>query len=224
MGKEKLKLKISWETFRVFATLTIVFTLMGFLFGRVLETVFLDNSTTTNQPVEEVAAYLEDGNEAENSEETPNETPAAEVTPENTFFVLQVGAFETFDNAAAMGGRLDDLDITWGINRIDGRHYVFSHIVSDREQLTDAVEKLEQNGISPFARSVEADTNDLRWYYFLKAVQQIPYEMDSEFIQIFTSDELHIFGLYSTLASVSFEPLSSERQEILLDIYNWLNN
>lgn len=223
MFKEKLNLKISLETLKIFGALTVVFTLVGVVFGRILDG-FVNQSQGNYQLVEEPVGSIEADGVVDTSEIAVDNNQVFEESPDHIFYVMQLGAFETLDNALALGGTLDDKNITWGVNRQDGKHYVFSYIVGQREQLQEVEQTLAQSHIKPFIRSEEIIDDDLGWQYFLKAVNQIPYEMEASFIQSFTNDEMHIFGFYMTLSSVSFDPLSTERQEMLLEIYHWLNN
>ena len=72
-------------------------------------------------------------------------------------------------------------------------------------------------------KGIEVSKDDLKWNYFLQATKQKPFEIASDFIQTFTDDEMHIWGYYVSLSTSSFEPFSSERQKMLLEIYQWLN-
>ena len=83
--------------------------------------------------------------------------------------------------------------------------------------------KLKEKQINCFIKAVEVSTDDLKWNYFLQAVKQKPFEMTGDFIQTFTDDEMHIWGYYVTLSTASFDALSTERQKMLLEIYQWLN-
>jgi len=224
MFKKRINLKVLIETLKIMAPLTASVVVIGFLFGTILERVFLGPISTENASVEATVSYPNNNQSNGIVSEVENISSTDEATQEDVIYVMQIGVFETLDNALALIGTLGEKGFTRGVNHIDGRFYVFSHIVGEREQLLEVETEMRQRGIEPFVRVMPVPTEDLRWYYFLKAVRQIPYEMDSEFIQMFTTDELHIFGLYGTLASVSFEPLSSERQEILLEIYNWLRD
>ena len=224
MPKKKIDMKALTQTLKIMAPLTLTVIVLGFFFGTILDRVFLSPVTQANNAVEATAHQVQNDGTADSEATVVNNQTAATDVDEDVIFVMQIGVFETLDNALALVGSLDEKGFTRGVNMIDGRFYVFSHIVGDRTQLEGVEEEMRQRGINPFVRALPVDTSDLRWYYFLKAVRQIPFEMESEFIQQFTTEELHIFGFYGALASVSFEPLCSERQELLLDIYNWLRD
>jgi len=217
MFKNKLKLNISLETLKILGILTVIFTVIGFLFGRMVELVFLD---TSEEDLTLVGAYNK--SDLQDIESGPNQVEVS--SSDNMIYFMQLGVFETFDNALALGGRLEKIGYTWAVNRLDERHYVISHIVGDREQLESVEKEMIEHDMTPFIKAVEVTSDELGWHYFLNAVNQIPYEMESSFIQSFTNDEMHIFGFFVALSNVSFDPLSSERQEMLLEIYHWLTN
>ena len=127
------------------------------------------------------------------------------------------------DNVLNLAGQLQQLGYNYGILKVDGKYSVFSHISGTKESLASVEEAMSNKGIDHFIKEVDVSTDDLKWNYFLQAVKQKPFEMTGDFIQTFTDDEMHIWGYYVTLSTASFDALASERQKMLLEIYQWLN-
>ena len=119
--------------------------------------------------------------------------------------------------------QLKEIGYNYGILKVDGKYSVFSYIGGTKESLAEVQETLKAKNIDSFIKEVEVPLDDLKWKYFVQAVKQIPYDIDEEFIQTFTDDEMHIWGYYVTLATSSFDATSVERQKMLLEIYQWLN-
>lgn len=205
--------------------LTLIFTVLGLSFGKLLDnflvptggptaTVGAPNETSSETPTD----TLEDG-EGESEQSAASEDVAAE----NKIYVLQLGVYETYDNVLSIAGQVQQLGYNYGILRVDGKYSVFSHISGTRESLVPAEEAIKGKGIDCFIKEIEVSTDELKWNYFLQAVKQKPFEMTGDFIQTFTDDEMHIWGYYVTLSTASFDALSTERQKMLLEIYQWLN-
>ena len=183
---------------------------MGLSFGKVLDTFLV----STNEPKETVEVT---GKEAE------NEAEQGEKLAENKIFVMQHGVYETYENVLNLAGQLKEIGYNYGILKVDGKYSVFSYIGGTKESLAEVQETLKAKNIDSFIKEVEVPLDDLKWKYLVQAVKQIPYDIDEEFIQTFTDDEMHIWGYYVTLATSSFDATSVERQKMLLEIYQWLN-
>ncbi len=218
MGKKQIKHKMDPKMLRMFIILTVVMTGVGLGFGRILSGFLM--------PEEEKPATV-----VTVPEETPvpdeakveSETPAQDPNEDSSLYIMQLGAFETYDNLLVLAGELQKLGYNYGVIKVDGKYSVFSHISGSKESLAPVEEALKSQNLTYFIKRLEISNDDLRWQYFLKAAKQIPFEMTSDFIQTFTDDEMHIFGYYMTLSTASFEALSNERQKMLLEIYQWLN-
>ena len=102
---------------------------------------------------------------------------------------------------------------------------VCSYVDEDQQKLNleICIPGVKKEDINYFVKDVVPPKEDVKWQYFLNAVKQVPYEMTAEFIQTFSNDDFYIFGYYTTLSNSSFDPISSERQKMLLEIYQWLN-
>lgn len=207
MLKNKLnfKLNIKPETLKVFVVLTLIFTIIGVIFGRLVM------GSVSEQPGIYDVTLKDSG--IDNLDE---------VNQEHLIYMMQHGVFAAFDNALSLGARLEREGYVWSFKREDELFVVFTYLVGEKEQLNDVAVDLDAKGISFFVRTIEVVADDLGWLYFLKAVKQIPFEIEADFIQAFSSDEMHIWGYYVTLSSAFFEPLSAERQKMLLEIYEWL--
>ena len=196
---------------------------MGLSFGKVLDTFLV----STNEPKETVEVTgKETENEAEQAEESADKDKAdkkEEEVAENKIFVIQHGVYETYENVLNLAGQLKEIGYNYGILKVDGKYSVFSYIGGTKESLAEVQETLKAKNIDSFIKEVEVPLDDLKWKYFVQAVKQIPYDIDEEFIQTFTDDEMHIWGYYVTLATSSFDATSVERQKMLLEIYQWLN-
>ena len=151
---------------------------------------------------------------AENSEE---------VTAENKIYIMQHGVYETYDNVLKLAGEIQQLGYNYGILKVDGKYSVFSHISGTKDSLASVEATMKDKNIQCFIKEIEVPADDLKWNYFLQATKQKPFEIASDFIQTFTDDEMHIWGYYVSLSTSSFEAFSSERQKMLLELYQWLN-
>lgn len=219
---KKIKLNINFKTIQPLILLTLIFTMLGLCFGKLLDNFLTpaDGIATTvgaansNVVVEKTEEEAVDENEAD---------PSIVEENENMIYIMQLGVYETYDNVLTLAGELKQLGYNYGILKVDGKYSVFSHISGAKSDLTSVQETLKAKSIDCFIKEVEVETDDLKWYYFLQAVKQQPYEMSGDFIQTFTDDEMHIWGYYVTLSTSSFEATSMERQKMLLEIYQWLN-
>ena len=219
MSKNQIKHKMDPKMLRMFIILTVVFTGIGLGFGKILGGFLIpteENPTPVVTLPKETTIPAEAKNkETESTQEVPNE--------DSSLYIMQLGAFKTYDNLLTLAGELQKLGYNYGVIKVDGKYSVFSHISGSKEVLAPVEEALNSQNLTYFIKRLEVSHDDLRWQYFLKAAKQIPFEMTSEFIQTFTDDEMHIFGYYMTLSTASFEALSNERQKMLLEIYQWLN-
>lgn len=215
--------KIDFKKVQPWILLTLIFTVLGLSFGKVLDTFLV----STNEPKETVEVTgKETENEAEQAEESADKDKAdkkEEEVAENKIFVIQHGVYETYENVLNLAGQLKEIGYNYGILKVDGKYSVFSYIGGTKESLAEVQETLKAKNIDSFIKEVEVPLDDLKWKYFVQAVKQIPYDIDEEFIQTFTDDEMHIWGYYVTLATSSFDATSVERQKMLLEIYQWLN-
>lgn len=220
--KDTIK-KIDFKKVQPWILLTLIFTVLGLSFGKVLDTFLV----STNEPKETVEVTGKEAeNEAEQAEESADKDKAdkkEEEVAENKIFVMQHGVYETYENVLNLAGQLKEIGYNYGILKVDGKYSVFSYIGGTKESLAEVQETLKAKNIDSFIKEVEVPLDDLKWKYFVQAVKQIPYDIDEEFIQTFTDDEMHIWGYYVTLATSSFDATSVERQKMLLEIYQWLN-
>ncbi|MGL4336852.1 MAG: sporulation protein [Turicibacter sp.] len=211
---EKKKTKVNQNT-RILLALTVLATFVGISFGKILDNMLIDpkadslNANSTQVVSPEAGA-------------TPVADESLAVNEENTIYLMQLGVFKTYDNLLTLIGDVQTLGYQFGVVKTDGNYVAFSHVSGSKELLADVEKQLIANDLTYFIKDVVVPEGDLKWEYFLNAVKQKPYEMESEFIQSFTNDDLHIFGYYTTLSNASFEPLASERQKMLLEIYQWL--
>ena len=219
--KAKFRLKVDLKSMRLWILLTLIIVMMGLSFGKLLDN-FLGSSegvATTSG----VADETQPANEEQPKDETEQSENAEDVAAENKIYVIQLGVYETYDNVLNLAGQLQQLGYNYGILKVDGKYSVFSHISGTKESLASVEEEMSNKGIDHFIKEVDVSTDDLKWNYFLQAVKQKPFEMTEDFIQTFTDDEMHIWGYYVTLSTASFDALASERQKMLLEIYQWLN-
>lgn len=220
--KDTIK-KIDFKKVQPWILLTLIFTVLGLSFGKVLDTFLV----STNEPKETVEVTGKEAeNEAEQAEESADKDKAdkkEEEVAENKIFVMQHGVYETYENVLNLAGQLKEIGYNYGILKVDGKYSVFSYIGGTKESLAEVQETLKAKNIDSFIKEVEVPLDDLKWKYFVQAVKQIPYDIDEDFIQTFTDDEMHIWGYYVTLATSSFDATSVERQKMLLEIYQWLN-
>lgn len=139
-------------------------------------------------------------------------------------YVVYLGTFETFDEVLSIQGEARKLGYEIDINLEEDQYTVYSHIVGTVNQLEEVKLIYNEHQVEHIIHQLENEEDDLGWSYFFKAVHQIPYEMDPDFIEEFAQDELFIWGYYVALATDSLESLSEERQQMLREIYQWLNN
>ncbi len=211
------KQKISPQN-KLFMVITIAVLFVGISFGKIVnQAIPSENQKPTFEPT--VSADQGDDSEESKDKDDVTQDPAAD-----SIYLIQLGAFKTYDNVLSLVNELQRLGFNHGFVKDDEQFVVFSHIVGDPKQLEDVETILKKEKLPYFIKEVKVDTDDLKWNYFLQAVKQDPYEMLAEFIQEFTNDDLYIFGFFTTLSTASFDPLADERQEMLLRIYQWLND
>lgn len=220
---KKFKLKINFKTIQPLILLTLIFTMLGLSFGKLLDNFLVP----TQGPTATVGGPNDQPQELEKSKDVEAEEGQSDAsestTAENEIYVMQLGVYETYDNVLSLAGELKQLGYNYGILKVDGEYSVFSHVSGTKESLAPVQEALKEKQIDCFIKAVEVSTDDLKWNYFLQAVKQKPFEMTGDFIQTFTDEEMHIWGYYVTLSTASFDALSTERQKMLLEIYQWLN-
>ena len=217
---KKINKEMLVRTLKIFGSLTVIITLVGYFFGNILG-AFLEPAA--GPPMQTIAAPNEDGADLADSDED-TATAVAEVVDPTNFFVVQLGIFSSLDNAAGLVGSLSALGLPTDLIRVDGNFMLYSHIVGSRSQLEEVEAILNVNNIDFFVREGRQSGEELAWEYFLLAANEIPFNMTVEFINSFANDEMHIFGFFSSLSNTSFEPLAEERQNMLMTIYNWLNS
>jgi len=195
---QKLKLKLSPQKIKFLGFMTVCCLLMGFIFGQILE-IFL----ATDQPV---SATMEIDFDA------------------NRIYVIYLGNHDDFERVLEIEGRIRNLGYGVGIHLYEEAYVVFSHIAKSENQLASVRDSLNEKDINYEIKAIERNSDELKWHYFFKAVHQIPYEMNTEFIEVFEQDEMFIWGYYVMLANPSLDSLALERQQMLREIYQWLNN
>lgn len=211
------------KTLKIFGTLTVVITLVGYFFGNVLGTLL----EPTQVPTLVTGAPQADDSEMDGevvADEQGDSVIAEEVLDLETFYVIQLGVFSSLDNAAGLLGTVTGLALPADVIRLDGNFLLYSHVVGSRSQLMAVEQLLEQNNVDFFTRQDRAASDELAWQYFLMAANEQPFQIDGDFINEFDNDELHIFGMFNALSSSSFEPLAEERQNMLMAIFNWLHS
>lgn len=152
-----------------------------------------------------------------------NEEPVSEILSLDAIYVVYLGAFETYEEVLAIEGKVKELGYGIDINLDEGEYVVFSHIAGMISDLEEVEQKYNEYQVDYKIERIENTEANLGWDYFFKAVHQIPYEMDANFIEEFAQDALFIWGYYVALAGDSLENLSLERQQMLREIYHWLN-
>jgi len=223
MKKKKFKLKINFKVIQPLILLTLIITMLGLSFGKMLGSFLVptDESIATVGTPTEISSTNEI-EESSNTEESTTEN-SEEVTAENKIYIMQHGVYETYDNVLKLAGEIQQLGYNYGILKVDGKYSVFSHISGTKDSLASVEATMKDKNIQCFIKEIEVPADDLKWNYFLQATKQKPFEIASDFIQTFTDDEMHIWGYYVSLSTSSFEAFSSERQKMLLELYQWLN-
>ena len=211
------------KTVKIFVVLTVIITVVGYMFGNIL-TGFVETGQPvgplTGAPIVEGATDLEAP-----SEDVSDEGAAvAHIWDPSSFYMIQLGVFGSLDNAAGLMGTLNELGLPSDVIRVDGNFMLYSHIVGERGQLNEVEALLERSGVDFFVRQERAPGDELAWQYFVLAANETPFHIDEEFINGFANNEMPIFGIFYALSSSSFEPLSQERQQMLMAIFNWLNS
>ena len=205
----KKKKKLSRQTI-VFGMVTVGVLLLGISFGQVInQTLVPTASSQDDKPPTEVL---------------PDNVQTAVTQEAEMIYLLQLGVFESYDNLLALVNDIQRLGLNYGVVKEADKYVVYSHIVKDKKELADVEALLKENKLSYFIKTETMETKEAAKYYFLQAVLQRPFEMSDEFVQSFSTDEMHIFGYYTTLSTTHFEPLTSGRQRMLLDIYQWLHD
>ncbi|HAX72704.1 MAG TPA: sporulation protein [Firmicutes bacterium] len=215
MPTKKPRKKLNENT-QMLLLLTVVVTFVGLTFGKMLDG-FLMPSDEVAQGADNDTTVVNDETESEDSAEVKTDENVAD-----TIYVVQLGVYSTYDNVLDLASKIQTMGFNYGVSKVDGKYVVYSHVVGDRSELSSVEEALKKEDVNYFVKSVVPAKDDLKWQYYLSAVKQIPYEMTAEFIQTFSNDDFYIFGYYTTLSNSSFDPLSNERQKMLLEIYQWL--
>lgn len=223
MKNKKFRLKINFKSLQPLILITLIITMIGLSFGKMLGSFLVpadQTLPTVGAPIE-TASTNEEG-KSSNTEKNATEV-LEDITTQNKIYVMQLGVYETYDNVLKLAGEIQQLGYNYGISKVDGKYSVFSHISGTKESLTSVESAMKDKNIECYIKEIEVPTDDLKWSYFLQATKQKPFEIASDFIQTFTDDEMHIWGYYVSLSTSSFEAFSSERQKMLLEIYQWLN-
>lgn len=221
MKKKKFKLKINFKVIQPMILLTLIITMLGLSFGKMLGSFLVPTEgtvATVGTPTE-----ISSTNETKESSKVTTTENVEEVTAENKIYIMQHGVYETYDNVLKLAGEIQQLGYNYGISKVDGKYSVFSHISGTKDSLASIEAIMKDKNIECFIKEMEVPLDDLKWNYFLQATKQKPFEISSDFIQTFTDDEMHIWGYYVSLSTSFFEAFSSERQKMLLEIYQWLN-
>ncbi|MCL1950651.1 MAG: SPOR domain-containing protein [Turicibacter sp.] len=209
------------KTFKIFGTLTVIITLVGYFFGGMLE-AFLEPAQSV--PAAELPpVVLNDSVADDSTEEGEPVEVAEEVFDPTTFYMLQLGIFGSLDNAAALRRTLSELGMPADVIRLNGNFMLYSHVVGSRSQLREAENLLAASNVDYFVRQERPDSDAPGWQYFLLAANEQPFALSPDFINSFDGD-MHIFGFYNVLSNTAFDPLSDERQNMLMAIYNWLQS
>ena len=205
----KKKKKLSRQTI-IFGLVTVGVLLLGISFGEVINQTLVPTASSHDDPTTE--------------EKTPSDVQTAVTEEIENIYLLQLGVFESYDNLLALVNDMQRLGLNYGVVKEADQYVVYSHIVKDKKELAEVEALLKENKLSYFIKTEPIETKKAANYYFLQAVLQRPFEMSDEFVQSFSTDEMHIFGYYTTLSTTDFEPLTSGRQRMLLDIYQWLHD
>ena len=223
MKKNKFRIKINFKAIQPLILLTLIITMLGLSFGKMLGSFLVPTDRdlpTVGTPIE--TSSTNEIEKSSNTEATVTEN-LEEITDQNKIYIMQLGVYETYDNVLKLAGEIQQLGYNYGILKVDGKYSVFSHISGTKEGLTSVESTMKDKNIECYIKGIEVSKDDLKWNYFLQATKQKPFEIASDFIQTFTDDEMHIWGYYVSLSTSSFEAFSSERQKMLLEIYQWLN-
>ena len=223
MKKNKFRIKINFKAIQPLILLTLIITMLGLSFGKMLGSFLVPTDQdlpTVGTPIE--TSSTNEIEKSSNTEATVTEN-LEEITDQNKIYIMQLGVYETYDNVLKLAGEIQQLGYNYGILKVDGKYSVFSHISGTKESLTSVESTMKDKNIECYIKGIEVSKDDLKWNYFLQATKQKPFEIASDFIQTFTDDEMHIWGYYVSLSTSSFEAFSSERQKMLLEIYQWLN-
>ena len=223
MKKNKFRIKINFKAIQPLILLTLIITMLGLSFGKMLGSFLVPTDRdlpTVGTPIE--TSSTNEIEKSSNTEATVTEN-LEEITDQNKIYIMQLGVYETYDNVLKLAGEIQQLGYNYGILKVDGKYSVFSHISGTKESLTSVESTMKAKNIECYIKGIEVSKDDLKWNYFLQATKQKPFEIASDFIQTFTDDEMHIWGYYVSLSTSSFEAFSSERQKMLLEIYQWLN-
>ena len=191
--------KLTPKNLKFLSFVTIGCFVMGMVFAQILN-VFLETEQPVTLPV------------------------AATNVNTDQIYVVYLGTHEAFSQVLGIEGRIRNLGYGVGFHLVDNEYVVFSHMTGSRIYLEELEEILTENEIEYQIKPIQLVEDDLGWHYFFKAVHQLSYEMESEFIEEFDQDEMSILGYFIMLANPSLDVLASERQQMLREIYQWLNN
>ena len=117
---KKFKLKINFKTIQPLILLTLIFTMLGLSFGKLLDNFLVP----TQGPTATVGGPNDQPQELEKSKDVEAEEGQSDAsestTAENEIYVMQLGVYETYDNVLSLAGELKQLGYNYGILKVDG--------------------------------------------------------------------------------------------------------
>ncbi|MCL1950650.1 MAG: hypothetical protein FWF59_13070 [Turicibacter sp.] len=138
-------------------------------------------------------------------------------------YLLSLGTFETGTDVLAAEGALRLLDLPLGLVSVDGGYHLFTQIVAQPEEARGAMGKLEQGGIGHQLLILEPSTSGgMAWEHFYQAANQQHFTVEEEFMDQFGSNDMEIWGYFVTLSQGKADFSEMARQQMLLEIFEWL--
>lgn len=142
---------------------------------------------------------------------------------EGKLYLVSLGTWESFEEVLAVEGALRVLELPVGMTPEGEGYHLFTSIVSDPAEASGILSQLEGQNIQSTLQTVEPDFDaSPAWSYFYDAVNQRRFAIDEASMDLFSQDEMEIWGFLGQLSGGGRELASAGRQQMLLEIFEWL--
>ena len=152
---------------------------------------------------------------------------AVEVEPTvpGRVYTFSLGTFENSEEMFAVEGALRILGLPVGMAVFEEGDALFTHLVADPLHGESVMAQLQEANLDFTVQIIEPEVaTEKTWNYFYEAVNHRPFQIDEEFMDAFGEDEMEIWGYFLVLSSAGLEMMSSGRQQMLVEIFEWLIN
>jgi len=143
------------------------------------------------------------------------------IASEGQFYFLSLGTFQNSEEVLAVEGALRVQGIPMGMTISDEGYHLFTQVVPASALAEEVMGVLATEGIE-FELEVQDVLDSPAWGYFYEAVNQRPFEMADDFLDVFADDKMAIWGYFILFSRGGGDLLPSARQQMLLETFEWL--